>query len=138
MIRTERRSKKVLAVPLSSMADIAFLLLIFFMLSSISGMEKEVPVRLPESKNVPAHDKKHFNIFIRENGSLFFDSRENSIEELVSFVRYRKSASPSIRAMIHADRSIPYKYVNQVMKSLKEAGLYNIVLASKKAGGVKK
>ncbi len=134
MMQVKRRTKKVVSVPLSSMADIAFLLLIFFMLSSISGMEKEVPVRLPESLHVPAHDKKHFNIFVRRDGSLFFDSRENSIDELPGYARYRRSLSPGIRAMIHADRDIPYRHVNSVMESLKKAELYNIVLASKKAG----
>ncbi len=138
MTGVSRRSKKVLSVPLSSMADIAFLLLIFFMLSSISGMEKEVPVNLPESIQVPSHDKSHFNIFVKEDGGLFFDNKENQIEELVSYARYRKSFSPKIRAMIHADSTLPYNYVNQVLESLKEAGLYNIVLASKKATGASK
>ncbi len=114
------------------MADIAFLLLIFFMLSSIMEMEKEIPVKLPESRISVQEKGKYFNIWIDENGDYFFDNRKDSSANLATFARYKLASNPDTTALIRAEKDIPYEFVNAVMESLKEAGLHSIVLVSRK------
>ena len=133
MIRITRRKKAGSLIPISSMADIAFLLLIFFLLSGIADMEKEIPLRIPRTGKPWTQEGKHFNIFITADNRYFFDSRYRSPQELEDYARYRLSIHPEIRAVIHADKGLPYHRVNIVLETLKEAGLYNIVFASRKA-----
>lgn len=119
-------------MPVSSMADIAFLLLIFFMVSSVLEMEKEIPVNLPESRISVSETRKYFNIWINNRGELYLDGKKDNLRNLVSFARYKISINADIKALISADRELPFEYVNSAMEALKDAGVYNIVLVSRK------
>lgn len=132
-MKVSKRKKTSSIIPLSSMADIAFLLLIFFMLSSVAEMEREIPLRLPESRISIRESDKFFNIWINRKGEIFYDNKRDNLDNLVSFARYRASSNPAVKALIRADREIPYEIVNNVLETLKESGVYNIVLVSKKA-----
>jgi biopolymer transport protein ExbD len=131
-MRIERRKKSRSIMPVSSMADIAFLLLIFFMVSSVLEMEKEIPVNLPESRISVSETRKYFNIWINSRGELYLDGKRDNLRNLVSFARYRISINADIKALISADRELPFEYINSAMEALKDAGVYNIVLVSKK------
>ena len=70
----KRRSKVESTIPSSSMADIAFLLLIFFMVSTVFNVEKGLPVRLPraeESKKVPKKGISH--VWMDSQGRVVID-----------------------------------------------------------------
>lgn len=131
-MRIERRKKSRSIMPVSSMADIAFLLLIFFMVSSVLEMEKEIPVNLPESRISVSETRKYFNIWINNRGELYLDGKKDNLRNLVSFARYKISINADIKALISADRELPFEYVNSAMEALKDAGVYNIVLVSRK------
>jgi len=119
-------------MPVSSMADIAFLLLIFFMVSSVLEMEKEIPVRLPESRISKSEARKYFNIWIDRSGELYINGKRDNLRNLVSLAQYKRSVNADIKALISADRELPFEYVNSAMEALREAGVYNVVLVSKR------
>jgi biopolymer transport protein ExbD len=119
-------------IPLPSMADIAFLLLIFFITSSILEMEKEIPVNLPESRIATSETKTHISLWIDRQGELFFDGKKGSLDNLRSFAQYRVSSNPETKALINADKSIPFEYVHQTMETLRDSGIYSIILISNK------
>lgn len=119
-------------MPVSSMADIAFLLLIFFMVSSVLEMEKEIPVNLPESRISVSETSKYFNIWIDNRGELYLDGKRDNLRNLVSFAQYKISINADIKALISADKALPFEYVNSAMEALRDAGVYNIVLVSRK------
>ena len=131
-MKIERRKKSRSIMPVSSMADIAFLLLIFFMVSSVLEMEKEIPINLPESRISVSETRKYFNIWINSKGELYLDGKRDSLRNLVSYARYRISVNTDIKALISADRELPFEYINSAMEALRDAGVYNIVLVSKK------
>lgn len=130
MIKRKNKSRSL--IPVSSMADIAFLLLIFFMLSSILEMEKEIPINLPESRIIKSETKKYFNIWITSDGSYHLDGKTGTAQNLVQYARYRSSGNPDIKALINADRNLSYEHINRILELLKEAGIHNVVMVSKK------
>ncbi len=127
----QRKKAKVL-LPVSSMADIAFLLLIFFMLSSIADADKEIPIRLPESRIAIQETKKYFNVWIDREGNMYFGGKKGTPRMLTTFAQYRLISQPEVRALIRAEKEIPYKHVNTAMEALKKSGVHNVVLVSKK------
>lgn len=134
----ERRKKSQSIIPVSSMADIAFLLLIFFMLSSIADADREIPIELPESRISIQENEKYFNVWITKEGDIYFSGRKGTLNALTTHASYRMMATPEIRALIRAQRNARYEYINGVLDALKEGGIHNVVLVSKKrqkAGG---
>jgi biopolymer transport protein ExbD len=55
-------------------------------------------------------------------------------EALYRAAKYRAADNPDVRAMIGADAALPYRRVNDAMETLREAGVYTIVLLSRKEG----
>jgi biopolymer transport protein ExbD len=131
-MKVETRIKRRFDIPVASMADIAFLLLIFFMVSSIADADREIPIRLPESRVSVQENKKYFNVWITKNGDCYFGSRKGTLEALTTLAQYRIVSNPEVRALVRAEHDTPYEYINGVLDSLKEGGLHNVVFVSKK------
>ncbi|MBN2042032.1 MAG: biopolymer transporter ExbD [Spirochaetes bacterium] len=129
-IEIKSKSRSVLNV--SAMADIAFLLLIFFMLSSISEEDKEIPIELPKSSISVQENEKFFNVWINNQGSIFFSGKQGTLPALTTHATYKLIANPQVRVLIRASKDVQYEYVNNVMDALKEAGIHYIVLVSEK------
>ena len=59
-----KRKKAMPNIPVSSMADIAFLLLVFFMVTSVLDSDPDVQVALPEVPGGEQLNKKIANILL--------------------------------------------------------------------------
>lgn len=74
MRRSQRQRRRKVPVPVASMGDIAFLLIIFFMLLSEFAKSADLQIELPQSQHV---DKpKHAvvaRVAIDTQGQIFFD-----------------------------------------------------------------
>jgi biopolymer transport protein ExbD len=119
-------------IPVASMADIAFLLLIFFMISSIGEVDKEIKLDLPEARMTIQEKKKYFNVWITPDGKYSFGGRVGTLTALTTFAQYSVVSNPETRALIRAESTVPYEYINGAMDSLKDAGVRNVILVSKK------
>jgi len=130
----ERRRKPKGIVPLPSMADIAFILLVFFILTSTIDIERNVPVSLPEARATESGAKKYFHVWLDARGDCYVRGERMDREALYRAAKYRAADNPDVRAMIGADAALPYRRVNEAMETLREAGVYTIVLLSRKEG----
>jgi len=116
-----RQKRKPFFIPLFSMSDIAFLLLIFIMLVSLINYRKEVIIEYPKTlylaENV--NEEKNLDIWIDIYGNIYLDGyiandREDLEQKLLELSAYN--------TMVHiiADRNISYNDVNNVLDVLKD------------------
>ena len=126
-----RKKKRGSAAPFASMADIAFLLLIFFMLSSISDMERDIPIQLPETNISEPYKGSTFTIWVTEKNGLYFDNKNNTLENLSEYTWDRLAINPDVKALIIADKKVNFSRINSIMETLRGAELYNITLVSR-------
>ena len=134
-MKINREKRRNSGVPFSTMADIAFLLLIFFMLSAIVDEEKEIPLQLPESGIMESQTGGFLSIWVTEHGDIYFDNKSDTLKNLPGFAEYSLAMNPEIKALIIADKKVPFSRVNSVMEALRSAELYNITLVSRKKEG---
>lgn len=130
MIERKHQSRGI--IPLTSMADIAFILLIFFILTSTIDMDRSIPVTLPETEISSGGSYKFFHLWIDRNGETFLRGEKKTADELIEFARYRSIDNPDVKGLIGAEKGIPFSKVNSVMELLRDSGVYNIVLLTKK------
>jgi hypothetical protein len=72
--RPQRKKRRAVPVPIASMGDIAFLLIIFFMVCSEISKDKNMAVLLPLSEHVKKMETVVVaRIAVDENGDIFFD-----------------------------------------------------------------
>jgi biopolymer transport protein ExbD len=114
-----RRKKKGFFIPLNSMSDIAFLLLIFIMLVALINYRKEVKIDYPEAKTaLKTNAKKNLEIWIDIEGNIFLDGETSNYLSLENKITELYINAPDTRVHIIADRNTPYEKINSVLEIL--------------------
>ena len=130
----ERKSKASSDVPNSSMADIAFLLLIFFMVTTVFQKDKNRPIVWPEAEATQKIDEKMkniLNIWVERDGSVFINDRPFNMGDIAATVGPLYAASDrALVISIRGDREVPYLTIDQIQKQLVAAGVVRVVFAT--------
>ena len=134
-MRLGAKNKFQPAIPTASMADIAFLLIIFFMLTMTFEVDK-TQLALPKTDIRLEIPKKAAYVSIEENGQLRVSNGEEmaavvpGVEDVLSFAATITAGDPSKAFVIKADHDTPYKHVDDVLDVLKRAKVEIIYLLS--------
>ena len=127
-------------VPTASMADIAFLLIIYFMLTT-SFSPVKMSVDLAEAANRAEVEKQAAVIAIGIDGQLEVSdglapgNRLNSLDELDGFVKEVLTVEPNKQFIIKADRNVRYDTFNAVYERLRTNGTRRIALLTETKKG---
>ncbi len=120
-------------IPTASMADIAFLLIIFFMLTTSFSPER-TSVTLPKSEIRTEVSKDAAIVAISSQGEVSFTDGEApaftlaSMAELGQYVKTLVTAIPGKEFLIKADRDVQYQLVDGVLEQLRSNGARRIGL----------
>ncbi|MDR1353374.1 MAG: biopolymer transporter ExbD [Treponema sp.] len=115
----KRRRKKNFVVPLNSMSDVAFLLLIFIMLVSLINYRKEVKIAYPEAEIAKKTSAgENLEIWIDKAGNTYLDGDICSLRAIENAIGDLYRTAPATRIHIIADRDTPYVHVNGVIRIL--------------------
>ncbi len=117
------------------MADIVFLLLIFFMLSSSFIVQPGIRLRLPKAVSSEIDLGRSVIVDISVAGSLFVNDAKVSMEELPQALSIALSAAKEKMAIIKADRKVPHGMVVKVMDMAKLSGAERLVIATEPQSG---
>lgn len=121
------------AVPTSSMADIAFLLIIFFMLTAVintsKGLEFAFPSEDPTELDVQPEEAIHIKIL--QVGQFQVDKSPMSLQQLGGYIRSKMSANPEKPIIIQTLPDVPYYAMIEVFDLLKLLEVKNVSIPTK-------
>ena len=111
-----KRRRRYPFVPLYSMSDLAFLLLIFIMLVSLinSGAAADIQHALAQSAE-PVHAERNLEIWIDRYGGLYFEGMPSTLTAIEQGIA-ENAAAPIPRLHIVADRDTPFQTVHTVLE----------------------
>ena len=102
------------AIPTASMSDIAFLLIIFFMVTAVFSATKGLAMRLPEEpKDVPPDEDPAVLIEVRPEG-LRVDCREMALDEILPYLEPILTANPRKPVILHTAGDASYRQMIEV------------------------
>ena len=131
MRRHHRRESKSPEIMLSPMIDMIFLLLVFFIISTMYMSEiKTIPIRLPVAQHSENVSKSNFNVSVKKDGTLYLDETQIALEQLVANAAAESKRDSSFSVIIRAEGDADYKTVIQLMDKLKGAGVTRFGLAT--------
>ena len=114
-----KRRKKAFTIPLNSMSDVAFLLLIFIMLVALINYRKEVKIEYPEAKiALRTSAEKNLEVWVEREGEIYLDGDPADYQALESKIAELYVSAPDTRVHIIADRGTPYEKINSVLEIL--------------------
>ncbi len=125
----KRGSKVSSAFSMSSMTDIIFLLLIFFMLTSTLVHPNALKLVLPQSKNQTSA-KPQTSVSITADLRYYIETKRVSYDELESALTAKLGEQPETYIALHVDETVPMREVVKVMNIAKKHK-YKLILATR-------
>ena len=112
---------------MSSMTDIVFLLLIFFMIASTLVTTNAIDILLPKASG-KTENKKSVAVSIKKDLSFYIDQSKVEVQNLETELLQllQKEASPTL--VLRAEKSVPVDYVVKVM-DIANRNKFKIILA---------
>src|SRR5512145_1221981 len=114
------------------MADITFLLIIFFMVSTVFDVSRGIQMRLPATTTQQDIKERNVTISIDAKQELFLDGEKIGLRELGKATQTRLAARPEGFVLIKSDQGVPYRRVVDVLDELLQVGISNIALPTEK------
>lgn len=129
----ERKSKTSDEIPSSSLADIAFLLLIFFMVTTVFRTSSDRDIVWPDAeatKKIEEKKKDIVYLWLERSGDVFVNDRPTAMTEVSTIVAPLYAQNQGIVISLRADAGVPYRFVDQLTKELQSAGAVRVVFAT--------
>ncbi len=122
-------------IPSSSMADIAFLLLIFFLVTTVFPKDRGLRIVLPEAdEQVEVSQRNILHLDVMPTGLVSMrvgDSQNVSTiqpRDVEQIWRLRVAENPNLIAAVKTHPDAPHRYMIQVLDALQLAGAERIAL----------
>jgi biopolymer transport protein ExbD len=128
---TKPRRTKMQEVNSSSMSDIAFLLLVFFLVTTTISLDKGISLILPAEGNEMEVNKNNIvNVLINDQGKVLFGDKPTAIKDIKRKAIDRINANQNIIFSVLTTKRTKYKFYIEVLDQLKQAGASKISIAN--------
>ena len=128
-----KREEDNFAMEMTPLIDVVFLLIIFFMVSTVFvDFSRRMEINLPSSKSSIIDEKpKTLEIEMSKDKKIFLAGKPITVLGLEQALRKLDVKGRKQTAIIRADKLLPYGEVIQVMGLLQKAGIPDISVAVK-------
>ncbi len=120
-------------VSLTSMLDVIFLLLCFFVTVSVfSQWETEISIKLPSAKTAETPERLPGEIIVNlaMDGTISVNSIELSLKDLGARLAKVAKFYPGQPVIIRADKEVKYERLVGLIDACRDAGIWNFSLAT--------
>ena len=115
----------------SSMSDIAFLLLVFFLVTTTISMDKGLSLILPaEGNEMEVNRKNIVNVLVNDQGKVLFDDKPTAIKDIKRKAISKINGNSNIIFSVLTTKRTEYKFYIEVLDQLKQAGASKISIAN--------
>ena len=110
-------------IPTSSMADIAFLLIIYFMVTTTFAATRGLDFSLPKDDDSPPMIEKEESVLIeiQPGGVLMVDTKPMQLDEILEYLKPKLERNPMKPVIIRPLQASEYGYMVDVFDELRQA-----------------
>lgn len=131
-VRSRRKARAGVDIPLAPLIDMVFILLIFFLVTTTFVRETGLRVRRPRAKTAQVLDAKNLLVGVDPQGRIHVEGRRVDLLSLRSVVERRVRSRPDLSVVLVVDEATPTGTLVRVMDECREAGAKRIAVASRK------
>jgi len=109
-------------IPTASMADIAFLLIIYFMVTTTFAATRGLDFSLPQEEDTPLVDKEESVLIqIQPGGVLMVDNKPMQLDEILEYLKPKLERNPMKPVIIRPNEMAEYGYMVDVFDELRQS-----------------
>ncbi len=127
-----KKKRYQIQAPLTSLIDIVFLLLIYFLLTSSFIGEEGIKINLPNAKGSAPQTKKEITITIDKKGDSYIMGQKVPMHKLNAYLEEIIGNNNSKLVVVKADKNTLVNDVVMVMDIAKASGAKRLCLATEK------
>jgi biopolymer transport protein ExbD len=131
MMQFKEEKKKSIGINITSLIDVMFILIIFFMVSSSFVEQPGMKLDLPATKSQEVARVDNLILYVSENGDIFLNERPVSMDSLALVI---ESSIPNIKEktlVLKADKAAQHGVIVRIMDIAKQSGLEKLVIGTK-------
>jgi len=132
LVHRKRKSRYGIQAPLTSLIDIVFLLLVYFLLTTNFMVDEGIKIKLPQAKASAPQTEQEITVYVDREGRAYLENREMALNELFDRLQKMIGSSPDRLVVIKADRGVVINRAVRVMDVAKAAGAGRLCLATEK------
>lgn len=120
-------------IPTASMPDIIFMLLIFFMVTTVLREFSGLPIEIPKAKRIEKlKSRRHTShIWVSKEGLISIEDRLFNMENIRNIIYDKRVADPQIVISLKADESARMKLVSGIHNELRKADALKLNYSTK-------
>lgn len=131
--RFARKNRVSNTIPTVSMGDLAFLLLIFFMATTIFRPEAGLQIVLPRAESTQKQGRERIaSIWVDRDGRISINDHFVAVSEVGGIIKATLYEKPNAVVALNADRRAPYGTVADVIEELKDANAARLSFTSER------
>lgn len=120
-----KRSSRDVEIPTSSMADISFLLLLFFLVTTTIDVDTGIGLVLPppveETDIVKVKEENIIKVLVNASGDVLLNDELTSLPQIHEIVSNKLRVNPKLIVSIKTDRETPYRIYIAALDEIKQA-----------------
>ena len=114
-------------IPITNLVDVLFLLIVFFMLSTVLSFDRGLGVKLPETRGAGTISNKGVSVLVNRAGKVYVDGTEVALERVAGVVKERM-ALHGTNVILKSDQDTRYQSIADVMDRLLDVGVTDVSL----------
>jgi biopolymer transport protein ExbD len=133
-MRVHRKKKAwyPIQAPLTSLIDIVFLLLIYFLLTTNFMVDEGINVKLPQARAAAPVTHEEITVYVDREGRAFIGETPVPEDRIFSVLKAKIGSQADALVMVKADRLVELNRAVKVMDLAKAAGAGRLCLATEK------
>ncbi|KQC10193.1 MAG: hypothetical protein APR54_00120 [Candidatus Cloacimonas sp. SDB] len=132
MVKIAKKTKAEAIIPSASMSDIAFLLLLFFMVSTVFVREKGLRVTMPQAENIQKIPRKQAaTIYVSKNGTISIDDLAIDIPDVQWVMQKKLAENFNVIASFRTDKDTNYGIMSDILYQLRLANTLRVQFEAK-------
>jgi biopolymer transport protein ExbD len=132
LVHARKRKRFQVQVPLTSLIDIVFLLLIYFLLTTNFMVDEGIKIKLPQAKAAAPQTEEVITVYVDQEGRAFLGTDEVPLANLFDRIKEKVGSKENELVVIRADRAVILNKAVKVMDIVKAAGAGRLCLATEK------
>ena len=125
------KKKRRVLINITSLIDVMFLLLIFFMVTSTFLDQPGMKLELPSAESAEVARVEKLVLYISSDDAVVFNDQSVALDDLEETMRAALSEIEDRTLVLNADKSVQHGTVIRVMDIAKKLGLERLVIGIK-------
>lgn len=130
MARRKVRQEEESAIDVTPMLDVVFIMLIFFIVTSVFIKEAGIEVNRPDATTATPKENVSILVAINDNNEIWIDKRRVDVRAVKSVIERMRAENPEGGLVIQADNDANVKTLTAVADAARELGLYDVSIAT--------